>query len=85
MLSSVSQNDIEEPVEVELPDREWLQTHFKTRSSAIRYLSRECHIPVKVISGYLGVPYRQVYGIIAKMNKEPTPTDKICPVCRRKS
>ena len=73
------------PEEVELPSLEWMQKNFRSRSAAIRYLRREYKMAVKAISNCYGWPYRQVFGIVRKMEREPDVHDKICPVCRRKS
>lgn len=83
--NSVEVTDSSTGETIRIPSYEWLYNNFKSRSGAIRFLAREYKLPVKFISGYLHVPYRQVYGVIARMNKEPEHVhEKVCPVCRRK-
>jgi len=73
----------DQDIPLEVPSYEWLRENFKNRSAAIRYLSRELGLPITIISGSLDVPYRQVYGVVARMKKQSIP-EHVCPVCKNR-
>lgn len=63
-----------------MPSLEYLQNNFKSKSAAIRYLSTQHNCDVKSIAAAIGLPYRHVYNVVAKMKKAIIP-EHICPVC----
>lgn len=65
-----------------MPSYAWLQSNFKTKSAAIRYLHTQ-GFQVKEISQHLGLKYRHVFGVIHKFKSEAVP-EHVCPVCKNR-